>query len=82
MSKNTKWLFINPWDHMPDVVPIIKGKFLDVIKHFEYLGMQIDDKLQMNKHVETMYKKQGVNLVFCTKLGGLLDIKHQYFCIR
>ena len=68
MSKNTEWLFINPWDHMPDDVPMIKGKCLDVIKHFEYLGMQIDDKLQMNKHVETMYKKARCKLGILYKI--------------
>ena len=27
---------------MRNVVPMIKGNSMDVIKHFEYLGMQID----------------------------------------
>ena len=66
--KKTKCMFINPWDHKPDVVPMIKGKCLDVIKHFEYLGMQTDDKLQMNKHVETMYKKARCKLGILYKI--------------
>ena len=55
--KKTKCMFINSLNQTPNVVPMIKGNSLDVIKHSEYLGMQIDDKLQMNRHVENMYKK-------------------------
>ena len=47
---------------------MMKGKCLEVIKHFEYLGMQIDDKLQMNKHVENMYKKARCKLGILYKI--------------
>ena len=66
--KKTKCMFINPWNHTPNVIPMIKGKCLEVIKHFEYLGMQIDDKLQMNKHVENMYKKARCKLGILYKI--------------
>ena len=66
--KKTKCMFINSLNQTPNVVPMIKGNSLDVIKHFEYLGMQIDDKLQMNRHVENMYKKARCKLGILYKI--------------
>ena len=66
--KKTKCMFVNPSNQVPNVFPMIKGKNLEVIKHFEYLGMQIDDHLQMNKHVETMYKKARCKLGILCKI--------------
>ena len=66
--KKTKCMFINFSNQTPCVVPKIKGNSLDIVKHFEYLGMQIDDRLQMNKHVEIMYKKARCKLSILYKI--------------
>ena len=55
--KKKKFMYINSANVNPISVLKIKDKALDVVKNFEYLGMHIDNRLQMNKHVETMYKK-------------------------
>ena len=66
--KKTKCMYINAPGCTPSTVLSVNNKPLDVVKSFEYLGMHVDDKLQMNKHVESIYKKAR------SKLGILYKI--------
>ena len=47
--KKTKCMFVNSSDLTCDEHLYIHGKPVDVVKHFEYFGMIIENKLQMNK---------------------------------
>ena len=67
--KKTKCMYINSSDLTSDEHLCIRGKPVDVVKHFEYLGMIIENKLQMNKHVDILYKKAR------QKLGMLYKIR-------
>ena len=58
----TKCMFINPSANSTDDRLSIHGIQLDIVKQFEYLGMHIDDKLSMNKHVDSMIKKTKCKL--------------------
>ena len=70
----TKCMNINSGNAIPKIVLYIKDKPLDLVKTFEYLGMHIGNRLQMNKHVETMYKKARC------KLGILYKIRKFISC--
>ena len=67
--KKTKCMHINSLDLNSDDHLFIRGKPVDVVKHFEYLGMIIENRLQMNKHVDNVYKKAR------QKLGMLYKIR-------
>ena len=67
-------MYINSGNVNPTSVLKIKDKALDVVKNFEYLGMHIYNRLQMNKHVETLYKKARC------KLGILYKIRKCISC--
>ena len=67
-------MYINSANVNPISVLKIKDKAMDVVNNFEYLGMHIDNRLQMNKHVETMYKKARC------KLGILYKIRRFISC--
>ena len=41
---------------------------LSLVHHYEYLGMLIEDKLNMDKHVEVMYKKVNSSLVIMSRI--------------
>ena len=70
----TKSMYINSINARPVLDLCIDGKPLGVVKQFEYLGMQIDDRLQLNKHVENKYKKSRC------KLGILYKIRKFITC--
>ena len=67
--KKTKCMHINSFDESTDVRLYIRGKPIEIVKHFEYLGMIIDNKLQMYKHADNVYKKAR------QKLGMLYKIR-------
>ena len=67
-------MYVNSANLRPVGDLCIEGKPLGVVKHFEYLGMQIDDHLQLNRHVENMYKKKRC------KLGILYKIRTFITC--
>ena len=50
-------MYINSADVCSDIRLTIRGNVIDVVKQFEYFGMIIDDRLQMNKHTDNVYKK-------------------------
>ena len=74
--KKTKCMFINPLNEPSsanDCLHINNSKF-DIVKHFEYLGMNLDEKLSLNKHVHSMIKKAKC------KLGILYKIRKFISC--
>ena len=72
--KKTKCTFINSDVNCVNAKFSINGNELEVVKHFEYLGMHIDDKLSMNKHIKVMMKKARC------KLGMLYKIRRFFSC--
>ena len=71
--KKTKCMYINSADEKSDISLYICGEAIDIVNHFEYLGMTIKNRLQMNKHAENVYKKAR------QKLGILYNIRK---CIK
>ena len=51
-------MFINSGNDTSNSKLHIKSTDLDNVKCFEYLGMNIDNPLSMNKHAESMIKKR------------------------
>ena len=66
--KKTKCMFINSQDDNTDLQLNSNGKDLEVVKCFEYLGIHIDNKLSMHKHMDSILKKAR------NKLGILYKI--------
>ena len=50
--KKMKCMFINSDVNLANAKLSINGNELEVVKHFQYLEMQIDYTLSINKHVE------------------------------
>ena len=67
--KKTICMLINSGSETTDRWLTIKGVDLEMVKHFEYLGMHVYNKLLMNKHVESMIKKSRC------KLGILYELR-------
>ena len=55
--KKTKSMYINSTGHQVHHDLYINNNALDSVDQFEYLGMHIDNKLSMGKHVEVMMRK-------------------------
>ena len=70
--KKKKCMFINPGNDPATCNLNIHGTSLDVVRHFEYLGMSLDDELSMNKHVESMVKKARCKLGILYKIRKLI----------
>ena len=66
--KKTKCMYINSRKEKSNCPLKIKDRNLDAVDQFEYLGMQIDSKLQMNKHVDVMYKKARIKMGILYKI--------------
>ena len=60
--KKTKCMNINSRSESSSAIISIDGIKLDEVHQFEYLGMKIDSKLEMNKHVDDMYVKAKAKL--------------------
>ena len=71
--KKTKCMFINPGNKHVDYRLSIHGTDLDVVNHFEYLGMHIHDKLSMGKHVDSMVKKARCKLGILYKIRRFIS---------
>ena len=61
-------MYINSADEKSDIRLYICDEAIDVVKHFEYLGMTIENRLQMNKHAENVYKKARQKLGILYKI--------------
>ena len=62
-------LYINSADVESDLKLFVKGIRVAVVKQFEYLGIIIDDRLQMNEYVDHIYEMAR------QKLGILYKIR-------
>ena len=71
--EKTKCMFINSGNEDYDSKLYIKGTALDNVKCFEYLGMNIDNRLSMNKHVESMIKKARCKLGLLYKIRKFIS---------
>ena len=71
--KKTKCMFINPRKTHVNAELSIHGTDLDIVNHFEYLGMLIDDKLSMCKHVDSMIKKARCKLGILYKIRKFIS---------
>ena len=75
-------MYINSYPEDHDNRLKIKGLEPDTVSQFEYLGIQIDNKLQINKHIDGMYKKARSKIAFCIKSESLFQLTQRYYCTR
>ena len=55
-----------------EVLPIeIKDQNVQIVHHYKYLGMTIDDKLNWHEHIKIAYKKANQRMYFLRKLRSL-----------
>ena len=73
--KKTKCMFINPFNEKSDMQLYIRGKPIDVVKNFEYLGMTIEDGLQVNEHTDIVYKKARQKLGILYKIRKFIKLE-------
>ena len=71
--KKTKCMFINSDINCANAKLSISGNELEVVKHFQYLEMQIDYKLTMNKQVEVMMKKARCKLMMLYRIRRFIS---------
>ena len=73
--KKTKCMYINSHENQPNVKLSINDVELETVNHFEYLGMHIDNKLSMGKHVESILKKARCKLGILYKIRQFISCK-------
>ena len=61
---------------------LIAGHDLNRMSQYEYLGMMIHEKFNMDVQIESMYKKANTKLVYCPEFVVLLQQKQQQGFIK
>ena len=72
MNRIHRWCVSNKLLLNVNVEPIgkisISGTTLDKLSHYEYLGMIVENKLNLDKQIESMYKKANKKLGILSRI--------------
>ena len=70
-TTKTKEMVIDLRRSRPPLQPInIRGKDIEVVRTYKFLGMHLDDKLDWSANTDALYKKGQCRLFFLRRLGS------------